>query len=135
MLSCSKSEIEDTLIDNSLVNTTWTHRVIGNISGDVYKYEVVEFKSNEDFTISEFDLNEIRTNYLAKGKYIINGDKILCSYTIQNNNKELILILNDKNNTIGRVNQQVRIYKNLLKNSFLGELNSNFSLGLLFNLC
>jgi len=31
-------------------------------------------------------------NYLAKGKYIFNGDKILCSYTNQNNNKELVLI-------------------------------------------
>lgn len=37
------------------------------MSGDAYKYEVLEFNSNEDFTISEFDLNEIGTNYLAKG--------------------------------------------------------------------
>ena len=110
MLSCSKSETENILTDNRIANTTWTHRVIGNLSGDVYKYEVIEFNSNEDFTISEFDLNEIRTNYLAKGKYIIKGDKILCSYTIQNNNKELILILNDKNNTIHPESSPNKIY-------------------------
>jgi len=84
--------------------------VIGNLSEDVYKYEVIEFNSNEDFTISEFDLNEIRTNYLAKEKYIINGDKILCSYTIQNNNKELVLILNDRNNTIHPESSPNKIY-------------------------
>lgn len=112
MMSCSKSEIEDTLTNNRLVNTQWIHRVIGNMSGDVYKYEIIEFNSNKDFTIAESDLNEIRTNYLAIGKYIINGDKIICSYSIDNNDnkKELVLILNDKYNTIYPESSPNKIY-------------------------
>ena len=97
IMSCSKSEIEDQLSDNLLVNTQWTYRD-RDIHGGGYQYEIIEFDSNNNFTIFESDLNKIRTNYLAKGKYIINGNKILCKYIIDN--KDRVFILNDNNNTI-----------------------------------
>ena len=107
IMSCSKSEIEDQLSDNLLVDTQWTYRD-RDIYGGVYQYEILEFNSNNDFTISESDLNKIRTNYLAKGKYIVNGNKILCKYSTDE--KDRVFILNDYNNTIYPESLPKKIY-------------------------
>ena len=110
IMSCSKSEIEDTLTDNRLVNTQWTHRVIGNMSGDVYNYEIIEFTSNKDFTVSIEDMNKIKTQYLANGTYIVEGDKIFCTSPFENTNKKYLMFVDYQNNTIYNASTPNKIY-------------------------
>lgn len=77
--ACSDSNDDIVTDKNSVANTVWTRPLIYASSGITYKYESFEFSSSGGFTKFQSDPNGVKIEYLKIGKYVQNGNTIVCS--------------------------------------------------------
>ena len=92
--ACSDSN-DDIITDNfGLEKTVWKRPLKYESSGELHHYESFEFFPYNKFSLSQFDLNGVRTKYILMGEYTQNVSKdeyeqnryeIKCTYKHTNN--------------------------------------------------